>query len=710
MFTRVAVVNRGEAAMRFMRAAREITLSGGPPVTTIALYTDEERAAMFVREADEAVRIVSRHKNAYLDYDELERALVESGAEAVWVGWGFVSEQADFADRVAALGLTFMGPSGDVMRRLGDKIGAKVLAEKSGVPVAAWSGGPVDSVQAARAHAGDIGYPLMIKAAAGGGGRGIRRVEGAGDLEEAFESARREASGAFGDATVFMERVVSGARHVEVQVIADHHGTVWTPGVRDCSVQRRNQKVVEESASTALNPAAEERARTAAVDLARAAGYHGAGTVEFLYQPEEDLLAFLEVNTRLQVEHPVTELTTGIDLVKLQVHVARGGRLEGAPPARRGHAIEVRLNAEDPDRGFAPAPGKIERLVWASGPGIRVDTGVAQGDVIPATYDSMVAKIIGYGADRAEARARVRRALAETTVVVRGGTTNKAFLAFLLEHPDLAEGRLDTGWLDRLMEGGGYRPPQHGAVALIAAAVDSYESQRAAARDAFYAAAARGRPQTDIVLGHRVDLRLGGAAYVLTAERVGADRYRVAAGDHRVEVQTERVGAFERRLLIGGRTWRVVSIRHGPEAVVEVDGLLHRLQYDDGGLLRAPSPGVVVLVLVEPGQTVEGGQRLVTFESMKMEVALSAPAAGRVRDVLVAPNTQLNAGEPILRLEAVADSGAGEEVAGGDVDFAALAGAPAAEAPVRRVSGQLAEMRSLVLGYDVDSAHARRAV
>jgi acetyl/propionyl-CoA carboxylase alpha subunit/acetyl-CoA carboxylase carboxyltransferase component len=710
MFTRVAVVNRGEAAMRFLRAAREITLAGDHPVTTIALYTDEERAAMFVREADEAVRIVSRDKNAYLDYDELERALVESGAEAVWVGWGFVSEQADFADRVAALGLTFMGPTGDVMRRLGDKIGAKVLAEKSGVPVAAWSGGPVESVQAAEAHGEVIGYPLMIKAAAGGGGRGIRRVERPGDLREAYESARREAAGAFGDSTVFMERVVSGARHVEVQVIADRHGTVWTPGVRDCSVQRRNQKVVEESASTALAPVAEERARAAAVDLARAAGYQGAGTVEFLYQPEEDLLAFLEVNTRLQVEHPVTELTTGIDLVKLQVHVARGGRLGGGPPAVRGHAIEVRLNAEDPDRGFAPSPGKIERLVWAAGPGIRVDTGVAQGDVIPATYDSMVAKIIGYGADREEARARVRRALAETTVVVRGGTTNKAFLAFLLDHPDLVGGRLDTGWLDRLMEGGGYRPPQHGAVALIAAAIDSYESQREEAREAFFAAAARGRPQTDIVLGHRVDLRFAGSAYVLTAERVGADRYRVGAGDHWVEVQTERVGPFERRLNIGARTWRAVSIRHGPEAVVEVDGLLHRVQYDDGGLLRAPSPGVVVSVLVQPGQVVEAGQRLVTFESMKMEVALSAPAPGRVRDVLVAPNTQLNVGEPILRLEAVAESDGAAQAASADVDFGALLPGSAARHPVSPVAAQLAEMRSLVLGYDVDAAHARRAV
>jgi acetyl/propionyl-CoA carboxylase alpha subunit/acetyl-CoA carboxylase carboxyltransferase component len=709
MFTRVAVVNRGEAAMRFMRAAKEISLSGLAPLTTIALYTDEERAAMFVREADEAVRIVSGDKNAYLDYDELERALKESGAEAVWVGWGFVSEQAEFADRVASLGLTFMGPSGDVMRRLGDKIGAKALAEENGVPVAAWSGGGVETLADAQAHAGDIGYPLMIKAAAGGGGRGIRRVPGPDDLQEAYEAARREAKSSFGDDTVFMERVVTGARHVEVQIVADSHGNVWAPGVRDCSIQRRNQKVIEESSSTVLGAGGEERAKRAAINLARAAGYQGAGTVEFLYQPEEGMLAFLEVNTRLQVEHPVTELTTGLDLVKLQVHVARGGRLEGGCPPPRGHAIEVRLNAEDPDRGFAPAPGKVERLVWAAGPGVRVDTGVAQGDVIPATYDSMIAKIIGYGADREEARTRVRRALEETTVVVRGGSTNKAFLAFLLDHPEVKAGEVDTSWLDRLMAGGDYRPPEHGAVALVAAAIDAYDSQRHAAREAFFAAAARGRPQTDIVMGHRIDLRYRGAAYALVAERVAADRYRVTAGDVTVEVESERVGPFEWRLVIGGRLWRVVSVRQGPEALVEVAGLPHRVSYDDGGMLRAPSPGVVVSISVESGQEVEAGQRLATFESMKMEVALTAPAAGRVREILVGPSTQLGAGEPLMRLEAVQD---GSDDAGGQdrVDLTALAAGSSPRQPAARVSAQLTAMRALVLGYDVDSRWARRAV
>ncbi|MDQ2727143.1 MAG: ATP-grasp domain-containing protein [Actinomycetota bacterium] len=732
MFTRVAVVNRGEAAMRFIRAARELNLSETTPLTTIALYTDEERTAMFVREADEAVRIVSGEKNAYLDYDELGRALTECGAEAVWVGWGFVSEHPEFADLVEGMGLTFIGPSGDVMRKLGDKIGAKRLAEESGVPVAPWSNGAVTSLEEAEKHAEEIGYPLMIKAAAGGGGRGIRKVEEAGALEDAFEGARREAKSSFGDDTVFMEHVVTEGRHVEVQIVADGEGGVWAPGVRDCSMQRRNQKVIEESASTALSADAEERAREAAINLARSAGYRGAGTVEFLYQPAEDVLAFLEVNTRLQVEHPVTEVTTGLDLVKLQVQVARGERLEGEPPAPRGHAIEVRLNAEDPDQGFAPAPGTVERLVWAAGPGVRVETGVAQGDVIPGTYDSMIAKIIGYGQDREEARAKVRRALLETTVVIRGGTTNKAFLAWLLEHPDFVAGEFNTAWLDRVTSDDAYQPPQQPALALVAAAIDAYDAQRDTARAEFLAAAARGRPQTDIELGHQVELRLGGDAHSLTVYRAGPRHYVVVADGHRIAVDTERVAPFERRMTVAGHPWRVVSVLEGAEALVEVDGLPHRVSHDDGGLVRTPSPGVVVNLAVSVGDVVEAGQRLATFESMKTEVAVNAPVAGRVREVLVGTNAQVNANAPLFRLEAMTDEGArdGEEAqdgegadgegadgdeaseGGGDADagFADMTGDEDDSDPHARLINRLAEMRSLVLGYDHGTEETNDAV
>jgi acetyl/propionyl-CoA carboxylase alpha subunit len=363
-FERLAIVNRGEAAMRAIHAVRELNEERETPITVIALHTDEERHALFVRQADE------RHclgpatgtgpdgnpLSAYLDYGKLERALLETDADAAWVGWGFVAEHPAFAELCSKLGIVFAGPDADVMRALGDKIEGKRLAERAGVPVAAWSGGPVETAEEAAHHAEQLGFPLMIKAAAGGGGRGMRRVERAEELEQAFERARAEASQAFGDASVLMERLVGDARHVEVQLMADGHGGVWALGVRDCSYQRRHQKVVEESASPVLRPDQERELAESAVRLARETGYRGAGTVEFLYEPDTERFSFMEVNTRLQVEHPVTEAVTGADLVRLQLHVAAGGRLEGDPPPPRGHAIEVRLNAEDPARGFSPAP------------------------------------------------------------------------------------------------------------------------------------------------------------------------------------------------------------------------------------------------------------------------------------------------------------------------------------------------------------------
>ena len=346
---RIAIVNRGEAAMRLINAVRELRHADSPDLRTIALHTRAERAAMFVREADEAVCLDDdRPPDAgtpYLDLTLLERALVTARADAAWVGWGFVAERPEFAELCERLDVVFIGPRPHVMRHLGDKIGAKHLAEQADVPVAPWSGGPVHSLDEARQHAVAIGFPLMIKATAGGGGRGIRRVDDVGQLAEAFESARAEGGKAFGDPTVFMERVVTGARHVEVQIIGDRHGTVWAVGVRDCSLQRRNQKVIEESHCIALTDEQDRELREAAVRLAVAAGYENAGTVEFLYEPAKEQFAFLEVNTRLQVEHPVTELTTGLDLVKLQLHVAAGGRLAGAPPTAAGFAIEARLNA-----------------------------------------------------------------------------------------------------------------------------------------------------------------------------------------------------------------------------------------------------------------------------------------------------------------------------------------------------------------------------
>ena len=441
MFKRIAVVNRGEAAVRLIRAVRELNAEHGYGIRTIALHTDAERRAMFVRKADEAVKLrTSAAGSPYLDHNELERALAQAKADAVWVGWGFVAEDPAFADLCERIGVTFIGPSASAMRLLGDKVEAKILAEKVGVPVAPWSGGPVETRADARRHALAIGYPLIIKARSGGGGRGIRKVYAEDELELALERTQGEAERSFGDPVVFIERLVTEARHVEVQVIADNYGNVWAPGVRDCSIQRKNQKVIEESSSPILTKEQADHLRTVSRDLVRTAGYRGAGTVEYLYQPDQKLFTFLEVNTRLQVEHPITEATTGLDLVKLQIMVASGERLEGECPKEFGHAVEARLNAEDADNGFAPAPGTVRLLKFPLGSGIRVDTGIERGDVIPPDYDSMVAKVIAWGKDRSEAMARLRTALRETTVVLDGGTTTKSFLLDLLDRPEVISG------------------------------------------------------------------------------------------------------------------------------------------------------------------------------------------------------------------------------------------------------------------------------
>src|ERR671921_2347018 len=450
MFSRIAVVNRGEPAMRLIRAVRELNAELGTRARVIAMHTDAERRATFVRAADEAVLLADTGAGTpYLDHAELGRALRVSRVDAAWVGWGFVAEDPAFAELCADLGVTFIGPPPEAMRLLGAKIEAKVLAEQAGVPVAPWSGGPVTGIDDGRVHAATIGYPLIVKSRSGGGGRGIRIVRSADELEEALERTQAEAARTFGDPVIFMERLVEGGRHVEVQVIADQHGNVWAPGVRDCSVQRRNQKVLEESSSPALTAEQDRSLRESAIALVKAAGYVGAGTVEFLYQPDERLFTFLEVNTRLQVEHPVTEETTGLDLVKLQLHVAEGGRLEGACPPGNGHAVEARLTAEDADQGFAPAPGSVELMRLPTGPGVRVDTGFSVGDAISPLYDSMFAKVIAWGRDRPEALARLRCALRETTVVLRGGTTTKSFLLDLLDRPEVVAGTADTAWLDR---------------------------------------------------------------------------------------------------------------------------------------------------------------------------------------------------------------------------------------------------------------------
>jgi acetyl/propionyl-CoA carboxylase alpha subunit/acetyl-CoA carboxylase carboxyltransferase component len=715
-FQRVAIVNRGEAAMRFIHAVRDFNQENDTLLRTIALFTEPDRHSMFVREADEAVCLgpaqivdpdTKQTKSSYVDYRRLELALAEACADAVWVGWGFVAEHAAFADLCRQLGIVFIGPSGDVMRRVGDKIASKRLAEQAQVPVTPWSHGPVETIDDAWGHAERLGYPLLIKATAGGGGHGIRLVRSAEQLPQAFSSARAEAFKAFGDPTIFMEQQVQRARHVEVQIIADHYGTTWAAGVRDCTVQRRHQKILEEAPSPALSPEQDLALREAAVRLSEAVGYQNAGTVEFLYEPEINRFSFMEMNTRLQVEHPVTECTTGLDLVKLQIHVARGGRLEGEPPRTTGHAIEVRLNAEDPDNGFAPAPGAIERFRILPGPGVRIDTGVAEGDAIPADFDSMIAKIIAYGRNRKEALSRLQRALRESVVVIKGGASNKAFLLELLSRPEVQSGEFHNGWLDTLAATGKHISRQYADVALVQAAIESYDAQLAVEQTQFYASAVRGRPHVHCEVGRTAELRYRGNCYAPKTYRLSPQRYRVDANGSRIEAQIDRLGQFESWLTVFGRRFRIISVVHGLSYMIEVDGVSHRIDRDDGGVVHAPAPAVVVSIAVKPGDTVAVGDRLAVLEAMKMEMQVVAPFAGKVRQVMTIPNVQVDTGAPLLQIDPAAD---GDSVADKErVVFGMSATLHGNGQGIQSTCRQsLEELRQLMLGFDVDPKQTAR--
>ena len=692
--------------MRAIHAVRELNDEHETPISVIAFFTEPERHALFVRRADERYCLGpatttdadGRRTSAYLDYGALERALVATQADAAWVGWGFVAEHPAFAELCERLGIVFVGPDADVMRALGDKIEGKRLAEAAGVPVAAWSGGPVDTVEDALRHGERLGFPLMIKAAAGGGGRGMRRVDGPDELAVAFERARAEAEGAFGDPSVLMERLVGAARHVEVQLMADGQGGVWALGVRDCSYQRRHQKVVEESASPALDAEQERELCTAAVRLAERTGYRGAGTVEFLYEPVERRFSFMEVNTRLQVEHPVTEAVTGADLVKLQLHVAAGGRLEGDPPPPRGHAIEARLNAEDPARGFAPAPGRVTLLRLPTGPGVRVDSGVAEGDTVPPDFDSMIAKIIAHGRTRGEAIARLRRAMADALVVIEGGTTNQGFLLDLLDRPELRSGDVDTGWLDRLQGQGAVGSVRHADTALIQAAIALSAAATATDRAQFYALARRGRPHAEAREHHSVDLRYRGTSYRFAVSQIGPSRYLVTTGDTRIEAEIERLGEHESRITYGGRSFRTVTALQDADLLIEVNGVPHRVSRDEGGLVRSQAPAVVVAIPVAAGDEVQAGDVVAVTESMKMEASLTSPVRGRVREVLVSTNVHVPAGRPLVQIEPLEDR-RGEDQ-GERVTFDA---GEAEEGP-----SALQRLAWLVLGYDVPEVDVQR--
>jgi acetyl-CoA carboxylase biotin carboxylase subunit len=440
-FQKVLIANRGEIALRIVRACRDLGLG------SVAVYSDADRLAPHVRLADEAIHLgPSPAAESYLNIGKIVAAAKRSGAGAIHPGYGFLSENADFADACAAAGIIFVGPPGEVMRAMGEKTAARRVAEQAGVPVVPGYGAGLEDARAAARVAERIGYPILLKAAAGGGGKGIRFVHRPEELEAALRLARSEAQGAFGDSTVYLEKAVTPARHIEVQIVGDRHGNVIHLGERECSIQRRHQKLIEESPSPALDAALRARFTDAAVRLARAAGYVNAGTCEFLLGPDGQVY-FLEVNARLQVEHPVTELRTGLDLVREQLCVAAGLPLSVSQDAVefRGHAIEARISAEDPLNRFLPASGVVAALHEPAGPGVRMDSGLYDGMQVPLFYDPLLAKLICWGQDRAEATARMRRAVDEYTIA--GVRTTLPFVAWLLRHPRFVAGDFSTAFI-----------------------------------------------------------------------------------------------------------------------------------------------------------------------------------------------------------------------------------------------------------------------
>ncbi len=475
---KVLVANRGEIAVRVLRGLHDFGARGA------VIYSDADRASLPVLLADEAYRIgPPPSSESYLRGEAIVDLALEIGADAIHPGYGFLSENADFARLCEERGVNFIGPPPEAIAAMGSKIRSRQIMIDAGVPVVPGGRDPLPDLEAAERAAEEIGYPVMLKASAGGGGKGMRQVHEAGDLAAAYRAARSEAASSFGDDAVYVEKLVVEPRHVEIQILADRHGQVFSLGERECSLQRRHQKVVEESPSPAVDADLRRRMGEAAVQAARAAGYVNAGTVEFLLDREGHFY-FLEMNTRLQVEHPVTELVTGVDLVIAQLRVAQGEKLDPALAAvePRGHAIEVRLYAEDPFHNFAPSPGRIEILRLPDGPGVRNDCGVYQGAEIPIYYDPMVAKMIAWGSDREQAIARLRRALAELRV--EGIHTTAPLFRQILDDPDFRAGRLDNGLLDRKLASGEWGAAGNGAgtrtpadLSLIAAAIAHAERQ-----------------------------------------------------------------------------------------------------------------------------------------------------------------------------------------------------------------------------------------
>ncbi len=666
MFKKILIANRGEIACRVAATARRLG------VQTVAVYSDADADAAHVRACDQAVHIgASAARDSYLQWQHILDAAKATGAQAVHPGYGFLSENEDFARACADAGLVFIGPPVAAIAAMGSKSAAKTLMERAGVPLVPGYHGDNNEPDFLLAQAERIGFPVLIKASAGGGGRGMRRVERAEDFIAALASCQREASASFGNDHVLVERYVTRPRHIEIQVFGDTQGQCVYLFERDCSVQRRHQKVLEEAPAPGLSAARRAEMGAAAVAAAQAVGYVGAGTVEFIAEPTDDgdlRFYFMEMNTRLQVEHPVTEAITGFDLVEWQLRVAAGEPLPAAQTDLRihGHAIEARICAENPDANFLPATGTLDVLRWPAhvsferGP-VRVDAGVRQGDAISPYYDSMIAKLIVWGEDRAQALARLDAALAQTQIV--GLHTNVAFLRRVVRSAAFAGADLDTALIEReravLFD-------QPGLPLLLAAAgVVAHAVQAEAALQGADPWSRRDGWRLHGGARRRFDLRVGREHHVATLERRHDGGLRLSVGaDGRVDSRTLQVRSLgdsrhditlgdERHTLdVHVQGERVTVFGHGGSLeLLDFDPIAHAGEgAHEGGRLTAPMPGKVVALLAAVGDAVQQGQALAVMEAMKMEHTLTAPRDGVVAELLYAVGDQVGEGAELLRL------------------------------------------------------------
>ena len=646
MFDRILIANRGEIACRIIRTCRRLD------VATVAVYSSADRRAMHVQQAGAAIRIgAAPSSESYLNIEAVIRAAQETGAQAIHPGYGFLSENAGFAAACAAAGIVFIGPPVSAIRAMGSKSEAKKIMAAAGVPVMAGDPDAAQDDSSLSKAADAIGYPVIVKPSMGGGGRGMRVVRDAAGLPEALAAARREAASSFGDSALLVEKYLDGARHIEVQVFADSRGNVVHLYERDCSVQRRHQKVIEEAPAPGIDAAVRARMADAAVTAARTVGYVGAGTVEFLLGADGDF-RFMEMNTRLQVEHPVTEAVTGIDLVEWQLRVAAG---EPLPLGQddiplNGHAVEARLYAEDPAAGFLPGFGRLARLSFPDGPGLRVDAGVREGDEVTVHYDPMIAKLIAHGPDRGTACTRLSAALGG--VRIAGPATNEAFLKAIVDHPDFRAGGVDTGFLAAQLDSlvSATEPPDE--IVLLAAMAELTRPGPASAVSPW----ADGR-------GWRLGGSGGRSIVLRSGDRRFAFRLEPGGGAYRdgtpVDAAISRQGGDEVAFTLNGATTNASTIRHGTALFIFAADCKYRLKIDDplaaragagtdAGSLFARMPGVVVALSVAPGDLVEAGATLIVVEAMKVEHSIRAPSAGTVSATPFAVGDRVSEGDELI--------------------------------------------------------------